>query len=69
MAVLQNTCGSCREAQMNDGKDPRTLTLLPTEVTQHKAFQRKGLPVKLCPFCDGDALSDALKAHKDRTKR
>lgn len=69
MAVLSDTCGCCREDQMNAGKDPRVVERLPVEVTQHKAFRRKGLPVKLCPYCDGDALPDAMKAHNKRTKK
>lgn len=61
-------CRNCRGAQKKAGHQPRQLHRLPVEVTQDKSFQRKGLPVALCPHCDGEALSRALHAHKSRAE-
>jgi hypothetical protein len=60
-------CTGCKKVREKENKSARDLTRLPTEVTQCKDFTRKGLPVQLCEYCDGDALEEALKAHQKRT--
>lgn len=60
-------CSSCKNARTEKGKTPRKLTRLPIEVTQDKAFKRKGLPVQLCEFCDGDALERAISTQEKRS--
>lgn len=63
----QDTCSSCRRDREDAGKLPRTLSRLPLEVTQDSTFKRKGVPIRLCAFCDGDALEDALRLHHLRS--
>lgn len=59
----QDVCSSCKKEREDVGKPPRKLTRLPLEVTQDKLFKRKGMPIRLCEYCDGDALEDALRQH------
>lgn len=60
-------CSSCKNSRTEKGHSPRKLTRLPIEVTQDKAFKRKGLPVQLCEFCDGDALERAISTQEKRS--
>lgn len=59
-------CKGCKAERDKAGKTPRSLVRLPIEVTQDKAFKRKGLAVQICEYCDGDVLEEALKAHDKR---
>jgi hypothetical protein len=59
-------CNGCKQDREKQQKTPRKLTKLPTEVTQDKVFNRKGLSVGLCEYCDGDALGQALVEHDKR---
>lgn len=63
----QDTCSCCRKDREDAGKTPRLLHRLPLEITQDSLFKRKGMPIRLCPWCDGDALEDALRLHNLRT--
>lgn len=62
-------CTGCKAEREDQKKKPRQLTRLPVEVTQDVSFQRKGLPVMLCAYCDGDALGEAVKAHDKRVEK
>lgn len=59
-------CNGCKNERERQSKKQRDLVRLPTEVTQNPAFTRKGLPVQLCEYCDGDAIANALNAHNKR---
>lgn len=61
-----DVCSCCKKEREEAGLRPRKLERLPIEVTQDKLFKEKGLPVRLCLVCDGDAYRDAMKAHEDR---
>lgn len=62
-------CRSCKQAMAKEGRNPRPLRRLPTEVTQHKVFQRKGLPVSICDHCDGAAYESAMRYHTERADK
>lgn len=62
----RDICSSCKKDREDTGKPPRRLHRLPLEVTQNDLFKRKGMPIRLCTFCDGDALEDALRQHQLR---
>lgn len=62
-------CKTCKKEQEEKGKEPRKLERMPVEITQHKNFKRKGIPLSLCPYCDGDAMQLALDEHHTRIKR
>ncbi len=66
VAPVADDCKCCKEDREKAGKQPRTLIRLPLEITQDKTFKRKGLPIRVCEFCDGDALEEAMKAHQTR---
>ncbi len=67
VAQIANVCSCCKKEREEEHKMPRSLTRLPSEVTQDKLFKRKGLPVRVCAFCDGDVLGSALAQHDART--
>lgn len=55
-------CKSCVQRREDDGRHRiRLITRLPIEVTQNSDFKKKGKPVYLCEYCDGDALDLAMK--------
>jgi hypothetical protein len=67
MSVL-NVCNCCRKEREEEGLQPRTLESLPIDVVNNDLFERKGMSVKVCEYCDGDLLPAALKAHERRQK-
>ena len=67
MNPMTDVCGCCKKDRESVGQLPRSLTRLPIEVTQDKLFKRKGMPVRLCDYCDGDALTAAIATHHART--
>lgn len=69
MAPQNDVCQCCKEERSKAKEAPRRLKRLPTGVTQDKVFDKVGLPVRLCEYCDGDALNAGLQAHELRTKR
>lgn len=66
LVVRMPDCSGCKKEREKEGRSSRALTRLPNEVTQNPIFNRKALPIQLCVYCDGDALSEALKAHQKR---
>lgn len=66
-SIAVPNCNGCKNEREGKGHSPRKLHRLPVEVTQDKSFKRKGLPVELCPFCDGDAIELALSTHEKRS--
>lgn len=69
MANRAALCQCCLKSRDKEGRSGRSLHRLPVEVTQWSQFKRKGLPVMLCEFCDGDALHLALTTHDKRVKK
>lgn len=66
MSSVLDICNCCRKEREEEGLSPRKLERLPMEIVNDKLFERKGLPVRVCFYCDGDALPEALKAHEQR---
>jgi hypothetical protein len=64
VAQAVDVCNSCKKEREKAGEPPRTLIRLPIEVTQSKMFKRKGMPIRLCEHCDGDALLAAQEKHE-----
>lgn len=62
-------CQGCKQERKDSKKRGRQLIRLPSEVTQDGTFTRKGLPVMLCKWCDGDTLDEAMKAHDKRVSK
>lgn len=69
MGRVADTCSACRKDREKEGKPARPLSRLPIEITQDKLFQKKGLPLRLCKYCDGDAYEEAMKAHLSRSEQ
>lgn len=62
MVAKPEMCGCCEEALRKKGKPARPLTVV--DITNTAVFKKKQIvSVKLCEFCDGDALALALLAH------
>lgn len=61
-----DTCSACRKDREKEGRSGRVLRRLPLIVTQGKLFRRKGLPVRLCDYCDGDAFEAAMATNQRR---
>jgi len=59
-------CNGCKSLRLKEVRPPRNLIRLPIEVTQDSAFNKKGLGVYLCEFCDAYELEAALAAHQKR---
>lgn len=68
MASAVDVCKACKDSREKEHKKPRALIRLPLAITQDKVFQKKGIPVRMCKHCDGDAYENAMKAHKDRSE-
>jgi hypothetical protein len=60
------TCNGCKTVRTKEAQLPRELVRLPVEVTQDGIFNKRGIPVFLCEFCDAYELEAALAAHEKR---
>lgn len=60
-------CNCCKTDRAKNGKETRPLIRLPLEITQDKIFKRKGLPIRMCRHCDGEAYEEAMRHHIERT--
>lgn len=52
-------CESCRQFFESNGEPPRHLILLPDKFTDY------GIPIVVCPFCDGEPILLANGLDKD----
>lgn len=69
MTPSNDACSCCKETRVQEKKAPRQLKRLPIAIVQDELFEKIGLPIRLCLYCDGEAYSDAIKAHEARTKK
>lgn len=56
-------CRICKKDRQREGKDPLKIRRLPAAITQNSGFQKKSIPVQLCPECDGGAVDSAMRNH------
>lgn len=65
--MADHICNVCLKERRLNGYNARRIFRTPIEVTQDAAFQRKGVPARLCVICDGEAYERAMQGHRDRT--
>lgn len=68
MTPSTDACSCCKEQRVAEKKAPRQLKRLPIGIVQDGLFQKVGLPIRLCVYCDGEAYAEAMKAHEARAK-
>jgi hypothetical protein len=59
-------CTACKSKRIQEVRSPRELIKLPIEITQDKVFNKRGIPIFVCEFCDAHELEAALAAHQKR---